>query len=181
MRNLRNIYRVVAIALLLVGSAQLTHAREWSVSTNALSWLNMGTINAEGACSINDNWSINTGFAVNPWQMNTPTYVNLRNRQYGGFVGARYWPWHVFSEWWVGAKVQYKNFEQVGLLTSDMKKGDAVGAGVSAGYSLMISDSFNIDFGVGVWGGHIFNFNDADRSGNFIFLDNISVSIAYIF
>ena len=110
MKNHKNIYRSIAAALLLICVSQTVEARNWSISTNALSWLSLGTINAEGGMSVSDHITVNAGFVANPWQMTTPTFVNLRNRQYGGYVGAKYWPWHTFSEWWVGAKVQYKNF-----------------------------------------------------------------------
>ena len=129
--------------------------------------------------SVSDHITVNAGFVANPWQMTTPTFVNLRNRQYGGYVGAKYWPWHTFSEWWVGAKVQYKNFEQVGLLSSELMSGDALGAGLSAGYSMMIAENVNLDFGLGFWGGRLLRFTEGPR--NFIFLDSISVSVAYIF
>lgn len=193
MRSLKNIYKVIAAVILLICTPKMAEAQEWAVSTNVLSWLNLGTINAEGSYKVNDHVSVNAALAINPWQINTPTFVTLRNRQYGGHMGARYWPWHTFSEWWIGAKVQYKNFEQVGLLSSNLMRGDALGAGLSAGYSMMIAENVNLDFGLGFWGGRLlsyveYNDNIANPSKirtegprNFIFLDSISVSVAYIF
>lgn len=194
MRSLRNIYKVLVIVLvLLVGSPQVAKAQKWAVSTNALTWLNLGTINAEGSMGIGEHFTLNAGFTANPWKLTTPTYVQLKNRQYGGYIGAKYWPWHVFSEWWIGAKVQYKNFEQAGLLTSGLMEGAALGAGLSGGYSLMIGKHFNLDFGLGVWGGRLLEYRKyktevADNNRiveegprNFIFMDNIMVSLVYIF
>lgn len=182
---------ILAACLQLTAHAQ-TQPRTWAVSTNAFSWVNLGTINAEGAVGIHDHFTLNAGFTANPWKMETATGVNLMNRQYGGYVGAKYWPWHTFSEWWIGAKAQYKNFEQAGLLTSNLIQGDALGAGISAGYSLMIGGHFNLDFGLGVWGGRLFRYRSykgntdktklvEDGPRNFFFLDNITVSLAYIF
>jgi hypothetical protein len=63
----------------------------------------------------------------------------------------------------------------VGLLTSEPVKGDALGAGLAAGYSLMIGRHVNLDFGLGFWGGRIV------KQRNFFFIDNVMVSFVYIF
>ena len=171
----------------------LAQAQKFAVSTNALTWANFGTINAEGSFIVSRHITLHAGGTANPWEITTPTKYTIRNRQYGGYVGARYWPWHVYSEWWVGAKLQYKNFEQMGLMTTNLIKGDAAGAGVSAGYTFMLSRHFNIDLGLGVWGGSMFRYkeylgtvaneNEIAKQGprGFFFLDNMIISFAYIF
>lgn len=168
-------------------------AQKWAVSTNALTWVNLGTMNAEGSVSVDEHFTVNAGFTANPWKLTTPTNVEVMNRQYGGYLGAKYWPWHVYSEWWLGAKIQYKNFEQVGLLSQGLMLGDALGAGVSAGYSLMLGHNFNLDFGLGMWGGRLLKYEKYkgnekkdtklvdSGARNFIFLDNVMVSLVYIF
>lgn len=193
MRNLSNIYKGIVIVLLLVCAPRVAQAQKWAVSTNTLSWANLGTINAEGSVSVHKHFSLNAGFTANPWQMNTPTYVNLKNRQFGGHLGFKYWPWHVYSEWWVGAKVQYKNFEQVGLLSANLMQGDALGAGLAGGYTFLISSNFNIDLGLGLWGGRLLRYREFEGNvelesklvdlgpRNFLFLDNVMVSLVYIF
>ena len=175
MKNLNNIYKIAVIVLLLICTSGVAKAQKWAVSTNTLTWANLGTSNAEGSVSVSRHFSFNAGFTVNPWELSTPTYVDIMNKQYGGYIGAKYWPWHVYSEWWIGAKMQYKNFEQVGLLTSEPVKGDALGAGLAAGYSLMIGRHVNLDFGLGFWGGRIV------KQRNFFFIDNVMVSFVYIF
>ena len=193
MRSLSNIYKGILIVLLLVCAPHSAEAQKWAVSTNFLSWVNIGTINAEGAVSVSDHVTLNTGFTANPWKMTTPTNVELKNKQYGGYVGAKYWPWQAYSEWWFGAKVQYKNFEQAGLLTPNLMMGDALGAGFSGGYSCMISNHVNLDFGLGFWGGRLLNYRKYkteikddnkildEGPRNFVFLDNVMVSLVYIF
>ncbi len=193
MKNISNIYKGIVTALLLMCISHVAGAQNWAVSTNALGWLSLGTINAEGSVSVHKHITLNAGFTANPWQMNTPTYVNLRNRQYGGYFGAKYWPWHVYSEWWVGAKVQYKNFEQLGLMSPNLMQGDAVGAGLSGGYTFLISNHFNIDIGMGLWGGRLVRYREFDGPlelqsklidvgpRNFVFLDNVMISLVYIF
>jgi hypothetical protein len=192
-KNTGNILKGLAAALLLMCISHVAGAQNWAVSTNALSWINIGTINAEASLSVSQHVSLNAGFTANPWQMNTPTYVNLKNRQYGVYFGMKYWPWHVYSEWWVGAKVQYKNFEQVGLLSPNLTQGDAVGAGLSGGYTFMISNHFNIDVGLGLWGGRLLKYREFEGNAevesklidvgprNFTYLDNVIVALVYIF
>lgn len=192
-----NIVNRVMIALLLIGIAGSAQAQtdryKWAVSTNTLSWASLGTINFQGAVGMSQHISLEAGAAVNPWMANTSTSVEMKNQQYGGYIGAKYWPWYVYSGWWIGAKVQYKNFEQVGILTSGLVRGDALGAGVSAGYSFMIGPHFNLDCGLGVWGGSMINYEKYDKknekgakllesgSKGFFFIDNIVLAIIYIF
>ena len=193
MRRISNIYRCLILAILFIGLPVVTNAQKWAISTNALSWASLGTVNVEGAYSINQHFSLNAGVAYNPWDVFSPTNLVMRNNQLGGFLGVKYWPWHVYSEWWIGGKVQYKQFEQVGILTSNLVKGDAIGAGLSAGYSFMISNHFNLDLGAGIWGGKIINYKEykgktiddsklkEQGSKGFVFLDNLILSIIYIF
>lgn len=179
--------------LLLVCAPRVAQAQKWAVSTNALTWLNIGTINAEGSVSVDKHLTVHAGFTANPWKMNTSTYVELKNQQYGGYAGVRYWPVYAYMDWWIGAKLQYKNFEEAGLLTRNLLKGDALGAGLSGGYSFLISDHVNLDFGLGIWGGRLVTYkkykgaeeieDQIEDKGprNFIFLDNVMVSLVYIF
>ena len=193
MKNLSNIYKGIVIVLLLFCAPQVVKAQKWAISTNALSWLNIGTINAEGSMSMNKHFTVHAGFTANPWKMHTSTYVELKNQQYGGYAGVRYWPNYAYMDWWIGAKVQYKNFKEAGLLTNSLMKGNALGAGLSGGYSFLISEHFNLDLGLGIWGGRLFTYKKykgteeidseiVDKGPrDFIFLDNIMVSLVYIF
>lgn len=193
MKGLSNIYKGILIVLLLVCAPRLAEAQTWAVSTNALSWANLGTVNAEGSVRLSRRLSLNTGFTANPWEMTTNTYVTIKNQQYGGYVGVKYWPWHVYSGWWVGTKAQYKNFEQVGLLTPNLMKGDALGGGLATGYSVLISHTLNIDFGLGLWAGRLLRYKEYEGTvakesmlidagpRNFVFIDNVIVSLVYIF
>lgn len=179
MRESRNIYRIIAVVILLIGASRVAQAQNFAVSTNVMSWANLGTINAEGALSIQRHVSLHAGAAVNPWELTSPTSIRIRNRQYGGYLGVRYWPWHVYSEWWVGAKLQYKNFDQIGLTSANATKGNAFGPGISGGYTLMLSQNVNLELGLGIWGGGLLPKGEDMRA--FVMLDNILVSFVYIF
>lgn len=167
------------LALILLCAAQAAKAQSFAVSTNLMTWANLGTVNAEGSISVSRHFSIHTGLTANPWNISTPTEVAVKNNQYGAYVGARYWPWHVYSEWWIGTKLQYKNFSQAGLFTRNIAEGNAVGAGLSGGYTFILSRHFNLDLGVGFWGGGLMRKDESPEP--FVFLDNMIVSFVYVF
>ena len=158
---------------------RFAQAQNLAVSSNVLTWANFGTINADASLSVSRHISVHAGATANPWNFTSPTFVDLKNNQYGGYLGARYWPWHVYSEWWVGAKVQYKYFDQQGILSSGPIKGSAFGPGISGGYTVMLSEHVNLDLGLGIWGGGLLMKEQAPRA--FFFLDNIIVAFEYIF
>lgn len=182
MRRCNNIYySVFLVLIMLVGASYRVDAQEFAVSTNALSWANLGTINAEASIGTGRHISFNAGITYNPWQFTSPTYVELMNKQKGAYLGVKYWPWHVYSEWWIGAKLQYKNYEQIGLLSPERLEGNALGAGLAAGYSLMIGERFNLDFGLGMWAGHNLTYKEHGGPKNFVFLDSVIVALVYLF
>ena len=155
------------------------HAQKIAVSSNVLTWVNFGTINADASLSVSRHLTCHAGVNVNPWKFTSPTFMDLKNNQYGGFLGVRYWPWHVYSEWWLGAKLQYKYFDQKGLLSSAQTKGSAFGPGISGGYTIMLSEHVNLDLGLGIWGGGLLMKEQDPRA--FFFLDNVIVAFEYIF
>ena len=105
-------------------------------------------------------------------------------------AGARFWPWHVYSGWWLGAKAQYQEYNRGGIRSALTEEGDRVGAGLSAGYSYMLLPHLNLDFGLGVWGGYAWYTSYAcpvcglttDRGGKgFILPSDLLLSLTYVF
>lgn len=189
MKNIRNI--IIIIAVLLVANPRTADAQKVSVSTNMLTWANMGTANVDANVSVSKHFTLFAGAKYNPWEIRTKSQVTLMNQQITGYLGAKYWPWHVYSGWWIGAKAQFQDFDQAGLWSQNLVSGKALGLGLSAGYSIMISEHINLDLGIGGWGGRVLNYVgykdlggiEAATKGsrNFVFLDNMIVAFAYIF
>jgi len=175
----------------MFGTPQLADAQQVSLSTNLLTWANFGTTNLDAAVSVSKNFTVHAGAKYNPWEFRTKSQVTILNQQITGYVGAKYWPWHVYSGWWIGAKAQFQDFAQAGIWSENLVDGQALGLGLSAGYSIMISSHVNIDFGLGGWGGRVLKYNGYNDIGglevgvtgakNFIFVDSINIAIAYIF
>lgn len=186
-----NILKIVLVTLIFLCVPRMVSAQRASVSTNTLTWVNLGTINAEGSLSVSKHMTVFAGAKYNPWNIRTKSKQAFYNQQTAGYAGVKYWPWHVYSGWWFGAKAQYQNFEEAGVFSEGLIKGNALGAGISMGYSMMITPKFNIDFGIGGWGGRFLDYTRYEdffgfellESGprNFVFLDNLIIAVAYIF
>jgi len=185
------IKKIAIIAAILFAFAHGASAQRWSVSTNLVDWATIGTINLEGSASLAQRVSVQAGFKYNPWTFRADDpdkQFQLRQKTY--YAGVRWWPWHVFSGWWMSAYGQYREYNRGGLLSRETEEGDAFGGGVSGGYALMLSESLNVEFGVGLWGGvKDYTRYSCPRCGKildegrkaFVEPDDIRISFVFIF
>lgn len=187
---LKHIQRILLVALLAGMASGSAWAQRVAVSTNVAQWAALGTINAEMDISVSQHLSIFGGGRVNPWTFEHPESVTYLH-QNTVFAGVKYWPWHVYSGWWVAAKAQYSNFEETGLWRPALQDATAIGAGLSFGYNLMLSEHFNVDFGLGAWAGSYSDYTlyccpncmDIRDSGprSFVKPDDLRISLMYVF
>ena len=136
-------------ALCLSASAQ-----QWAVQTNLVDYANFGTLNIEGAVAFDQHWSATAAAKLNPFHFQRKGEpLSARQQLYA--AGVRWWPWHVYSGWWAGSKLQFQEYNRGGLDAVDKttREGDRYGVGLSGGYSYMINPHLNIDFGLGFWAG----------------------------
>ena len=163
-----------------------------ALSTDLVDWAYLGTANLEAGVSVHRHFSLQAGAKFNPWSFKTHGLeLDLYNKQTTAYAGFRYWPWYVYSGWWVGAQAQYSGYSETGVWRHALDTGKAIGAGLSFGYTLMLSENFNLEFGAGVWGGRRFQHTlyccpdcmKVRQSGpeNFVALNDISVSVMYVF
>lgn len=146
--------KIFVVFLCILGFAFSARAQRFSVGTNAVDLLTFGTLEAEASIGVAQHWSIHVGAELNPWTWNAgnqETQLQVRQNSYWG--GAKYWPWHVYSGWWWGGDVRYAVYNVGGVLKRDTVEGDAYGVGAYAGYSIMINEYWNLDLGIGLWGG----------------------------
>lgn len=141
------------ILLVLLCSCFVCRAQMWGISTNAAGWAYLGTINGEVSVAVARNISINASAAYNPWTFQSDKGP-YQDRQRSVALGFRYWPWHVYSGWWIAGKGQYQEYNRGGMY-GDIRseEGDAFGASLSFGYTLMLNKWLNMEFGAGLWGG----------------------------
>ena len=145
--------KLVIISLLSLAMAQTASAQKWAVAVNAADMVSLGTISAEGSVSVGQHATINVTAKANPWTFNKDREEQFQNRQQTYSIGARWWPWNVYSGWWMAGRCQYQEYNRGGIRSSQTEEGDAYGLGLSGGYSLMLGQHVNLDFGIGLWGG----------------------------
>ena len=172
--------------------AQERRATPVSLSTDIVDWANFGTINLEAGAGLGRHLSVTAGAKYNPWSFKTQKLgLQLYNKQTTAYAGLRYWPWYVFSGWWIGAQTQYTQYAETGIWRHALDTGSAVGGGLSLGYTLMLHEKLNLEFGAGAWAGRRYKQTlyccpecmDVRESGssNFIALNDISVALMYVF
>ena len=54
----------------------------------------------------------------------------------------------------MGFDFRYTVYNGGGILKRETEEGDAYGMGLWGGYSIMLSELWNLDLGMGVWGGY---------------------------
>jgi len=146
--------RILIILPLLLAAALSASAQRFSAGTNAVDWLTLGTVNAEASVAVSQKVSIHAGAELNPWTWRSGDPGQFQTRQNSAWGGARWWPWHVYSGWWVGGDARYSVYNLGGVTSLETEEGDAFGAGAWGGYALMLGRWWNIDLGLGFWGGY---------------------------
>lgn len=144
---------MLAAALLLIASA--ASAQRTSVQVNVLDIVNLGTLNAQASYGFSQHWTATLQGRYNNWDFGSEENDNpFQNRSRGVALGARYWTWNTYSGWWFGTQARYEEYNRGGLFKKkETEEGNAIGAGLSAGFSYMIAKHWNLDFGVGGWWG----------------------------
>lgn len=128
-------------------------SQELAISTNFVDYANMGTLNLEASYGVAKNWSLTASAKYNPFSYRVDG-DELRSRQRAFAAGVRYWPWHIFSGWWLSGTVRYQEYNHGGFSSPLTSEGDRFGLGLAAGYTYMLSSRFNLELGAGVWTGY---------------------------
>lgn len=145
----RTAAKIYLIILLLSFSGISTlYGQRFSISTNTLELLNLGTINSELGLSVAQNWSLYLSGRFNPFTFKYRGN-NIQNRQLNLSIGGRYWPWHTNAGWFLSGEGGYTVYNWGGILSPATYEGEIIGATIGAGYSLLVNRHFNIEFGLG--------------------------------
>ena len=181
----------IIITLLLAVLPVLGRAQNWSVSTNVLDYVSLGTMNAEVSAGVGRRVTIEASARVNPWTFHKgDPSRQMQNRHQTYALGMRYWPWHIYSGWWISADAQYQEYNRGGIISQKTEEGDAFGLSAGAGYSLMLHEKLNLDFGLTLWAGQKTFISYAcpscgritDKGSKWFVMPNeIRVAIQYIF
>lgn len=182
---------LTAVLALLTLPAIRAGAQNLSVSTNAVGYINYGTLNAEASVSVARQWTVTAGVKYNPFRFTAGEDAHeVNNRQRLFAAGARFWPWHVYSGWWIAGKLQYQEYNQGGITSPLTQEGDRIGLGATVGYTYMLARHLNLEFGLGGWAGADFytryecptcGLTLEEGRKAFILPNDIIVAISYIF
>ena len=83
-------------------------AQRFSVGSNMVDLLSLGTMEVEGSASVRRHASVHAGTEFNPWTYRAgDSSTQLQQKQFSLWTGLRWWPWHVYSGWWAGADARY--------------------------------------------------------------------------
>lgn len=166
-------------------------AQNLSIGTNMADYANFGTLNAEASLGMARHWSLNASARYNPFSFSGGSEgKGVQNRQQAYALGVRYWPWHIFSGWWISARAQYQEYNRGGIRSPETSEGDRYGTGLSAGYTYMLTPHLNMEIGAGVWGGYDrYVSYSCPRCGRvmgrgdryFVMLNEVLLSLAYVF
>lgn len=181
---------LAALAFLLSVLFYKAEAQRFSISTNLLDYACLGTMNIECAYSVSRFWSLTLGADYNPFTFRKGQEDQFQLRQQSYSIGARLWPWHTWSGWWMSGKMRYQEYNFGGIVSRETDEGDRVGLGLYAGYTYMVSSHFNVEFGLGGWGGlDWFRRYECQQCGLtlmsgrrwFVLPDDIMITLVYVF
>lgn len=141
---------LLAAAACLLGAA--CWAQRFAAGTNMVDYANFGTLNAELSAALGQRWSLTAAAKYNPFKFEREGQpLSARQQLYA--VGMRYWPWHVYSGWWLSGKLQYQEYNRGGIRSPQTDEGDRYGVGLAGGFSYMLHPHVNLEVGAGIWGG----------------------------
>lgn len=181
-------YFIVSVALLSFCAAGLW-AQEFALSTNFADYAEFGTLNVEASYGVARHWSLSAAVKYNPFTYSRGDEL-LQHKQRSLSAGVRYWPWHIYSGWWLSAAVRYQEYNSGGIISPETREGDRFGGLVGGGYTYMIAPWLNFDMGLGLWSGYDSFTTYAcpscgkriDGGGKFFFLPaDVLLSLTFVF
>ena len=190
------IFRKICVAVAALGLTGAcmpapAFAQQAAVSTNLAGLANWGTLNCEASWAPARHWSVTAGLRYNPFSFPGGADDGARQfRQRTFALGTRYWPWHIYSGWWLSAKAQVQEYNVGGFVSPETQEGDRFGGALGGGYTYMLGPHFNLEAGAGVWAGHdrytLYACPTCGRTldrGNrtFLMLNEVLLGLTYVF
>ena len=181
---------LVAFALIFCVTQAQAYSNRFGLSANLLDYARLGTMNMDFSYAVSKHWSLVAGARYNPFTFRQGMDDQFQYRQQSYFLGARFWPWHIWSGWWFAGKIRYQEYNKGGLLSPETEEGDRFGTGLYAGYTHMLTPSLNLEFGVGLWGGvALYDRYSCPSCGlttdsgtkYFLLPDDFMISLVYVF
>lgn len=145
--------RLLGLCLAIASAACTAPAQELALSSNLLDYLSMGTLNIAAEYGVARHWTLGATAKYNPFSYSVGEGI-AQSKQRSLQFGVRFWPWHIYSGWWLSAYARYQEYNTAGLSSPLSFEGDRLGASAGAGYSYMLSPHLNLDLGLSFWAGY---------------------------
>lgn len=147
--------KIITIFALAIISCLTATAQQWALSTNALDYINFGTINAEVSVAVSNRVVLAVGAKYNPWTYGNESKPDTirQNRQRMVHAGMQWYPRAAYTGFHLDAFGAWKEYNAGGIFSQRTEEGDAFGGGIGLGYTLPIHGRFYIEFGAGMWMG----------------------------
>lgn len=180
---------IFAFTLITIGA----RAQQWSVGTNAVDWVNFGTVNVDFSMAVSRHFTVGLEAKYNPWTYAKGTDRQIQNRQRAFYATGRWYPWFSFDGWHVDAIAGWREYNAGGFKwykDGAAEEGDAFGGGFGAGYTLLVHKNFNLEFGAMMWmGAKKYVIYDCPNCGKiresgtkfFIMPTNITIGATWVF
>lgn len=181
----------IFLAFAFILTAPCAFAQKLQVGTNMGDWLCFGTVNAHVDFALSRHWTLGASAKYNPFTFDRDggsSQMQLKQRSVS--VNGRWWPWYVYSGWWLNMKLRVQEYSMGGLISPSTEEGLRYGGGVGAGYSYMITPHLNLDMGLGVWAGaKTYTVFSCPKCGDrldqgvkaFVMPSDVIISLSYVF
>lgn len=160
-------------------SVERSDRSRWALSLNLGDAALLGTIGVSAQWAPARHWSVESGLRFNPFSYKDHTLFDLRQ---SFNAGARWWPWHVYSGWFVRSVAQVESVRRYGMepLVPDFT-GESYGLTLGGGYALLLSPHFNLEFGLGAFGGRRREHSSSAGYQWFVTPDALLLSLSWVF
>lgn len=161
--------------------SRIPERARWALSANLLDAALLGTAGLSIQYGWTRHWSVEMTLRSNPFSYGGALY----DRRQSIALGARWWPWNVYAGWFVRGAAQVASVSRKGLPLLNDGASESYGAGLSAGYALMLGRSLNLEFGAGLWAGRerplTVNGTHPSPTSWFLAPDALSLSLVFVF
>ena len=112
---MRKMTFLIAFVSAILLNSNYASAQRWAVGVDVADMINLGTISIDGAVATGQHITINAEASVNPWTFHKGEADQFQNRKQTYSLGVRYWPWNVYSGWWISGAAQYREYNYGGI------------------------------------------------------------------
>lgn len=148
----------------------------WAISLNLLDVAQLGTLGVSVQFATSRHITVEITPRINAWSFKEEELYSERQAL---AIGARWWPWYVYSGFFVKGSAQVEATRRKGVGASE-GAGESYGAGLAAGYSWMLTRWLNLDLAAGFWGGRKREPGSLERSW-FISPDALTAGVMFVF